>query len=126
MKQFYVFFMSLLASLNVSAQDKVMTIDNQTPGWLSSNMTYAQQVAVEDLTITGYINPTDIEFVNGLINRRSLKVLNLDKVHLVDEYNDDVLWRNFISCSKPLQKLVMPRTLVYSPNTSSLNEIVLL
>lgn len=29
MKQFYVFFMSLLASLNVSAQDKVMTIDNQ-------------------------------------------------------------------------------------------------
>lgn len=121
MKQFYVFFMSLLASLNVSAQDKVMTIDNQTPGWLSSNMTYAQQVAVEDLPITGYINPTDMEFVNGLINRRSLKVLNLDKVHLVDEYNDDVLWRNFISCSKPLQKLVMPRTLVYSPNTSSLN-----
>ena len=117
MKQFYVFFMSLLASLNVSAQDKVMTIDNQTPGWLSSNMTYAQQVAVEDLTITGYINPTDMEFVNGLINRRSLKVLNLDKVHLVDEYNDDVLWRNFISCSKPLQNLVMPRTLVYTPNT---------
>ena len=56
----------------MNAQDKVMTIDNQTPGWLSSKMTYAQQVAVEDLTVTGYINPTDMEFINGLIGKRNL------------------------------------------------------
>ena len=115
MKQIYIFLVCLLAFLNVNAQDKVMTIDNQTPGWLSSKMTYAQQVAVEDLTITGYINPTDMKFVNGLINQRKLKVLNINQVHLVDDNNnDDVLWQDFIDCRKPLQKLVMPSTLVYN------------
>ena len=119
MKQIYIFLVCLLAFLNVNAQDKVMTIDNQTPGWLSSKMTYAQQVAVEDLTITGYINPTDMKFVNGLINQRKLKVLNINQVHLVDDNNnDDVLWQNFIDCRKPLQKLVMPSTLVYNGSSS--------
>ena len=119
MKQIYIFLVCLLAFLNVNAQDKVMTIDNQTPGWLSSKMTYAQQVAVEDLTITGYINPTDMKFVNGLINQRKLKVLNINQVHLVDDNNnDDVLWQDFIDCRKPLQKLVMPSTLVYNGSSS--------
>lgn len=119
MKQIYIFLVCLLAFLNVNAQDKVMTIDNQTPGWLSSKMTYAQQVAVEDLTITGYINPTDMKFVNGLINQRKLKVLNINQVHLVDDNNnDDVFWQDFIDCRKPLQKLVMPSTLVYNGSSS--------
>ena len=124
MKQFYFFLVCLFASISMNAQDKVMTVDNQTPGWLSSKMTYAQQVAVEDLTITGYINPTDMKFVNGLINNRKLKVLNINKVHLVDDNNnDDVLWRDFIDCRKPLQKLVMPSTLVYngSPRLDATN-----
>ena len=78
MKQIYIFLVCLFASINMNAQDKVMTIDNQTPGWLSSKMTYAQQVAVEDLTITGYINPTDMAFVSKrlriytLYNRKKL------------------------------------------------------
>ena len=122
MKQIYIFLVCLLAFLNVNAQDKVMTIDNQTPGWLSSKMTYAQQVAVEDLTITGYINPTDMAFVNGLINSRKLKVLNINQVHLVDDNNnDDVIWRDFIYCKKPLQKLVMPSTLTGMAGLNSLN-----
>ena len=62
MKQIYIFLVCLFASISMNAQDKVMTVDNQTPGWLSSKMTYAQRVAVEDLTVTGYINPTDMEF----------------------------------------------------------------
>jgi hypothetical protein len=89
MKQFYFFLVCLFASISMNAQDKVMTIDNQTPGWLSSKMTYAQQVAVEDLTITGYINPTDLEFVNGLIQKRNLKVLNLYDAVTIDEDNND-------------------------------------
>lgn len=122
MKQIYIFLVCLLAFLNVNAQDKVMTIDNQTPGWLSSKMTYAQQVAVEDLTITGYINPTDMAFVNGLINSRKLKVLNINQVHLVDDNNnDDVIWRDFIYCKKTLQKLVMPSTLTGMAGLNSLN-----
>ena len=116
--KFYFFLVCLFASISMNAQDKVMTVDNQTPGWLSSKMTYAQQVAVEDLTITGYINPTDMKFVNGLINNRKLKVLNINQVHLVSDSGDDVLWKNFITCRKPLQKMIMPSNLVYGGSPS--------
>ena len=110
MKQVYIFLVCLFASIGMNAQDKVMTVDNQTPGWLSSNMTYAQQVAVEDLTVTGYINPTDMEFINGLIGKRNLKVLNLYNVVTIDKDNNDyVLWGNFIKAGKTLQKLILPK-----------------
>lgn len=110
MKQIYIFLVCLFASISMNAQDKVMTIDNQTPGWLSSKMTYAQQVAVEDLTVTGYINPTDMEFINGLIGKRNLKVLNLYNVVTIDKDNNDyVLWGNFIKAGKTLQKLILPK-----------------
>lgn len=110
MKQIYIFLVCLLASISMNAQDKVMTVDNQTPGWLSSKMTYAQQVAVEDLTVTGYINPTDMEFINGLIGKRNLKVLNLYNVVTIDKDNNDyVLWGNFIKAGKTLQKLILPK-----------------
>lgn len=49
MKQFYLFFMCLLASINMNAQDKVMTIDNQTSGCLSGNVTDEKKVTEEDL-----------------------------------------------------------------------------
>lgn len=110
MKQIYIFLVCLFASIGMNAQDKVMTVDNQTPGWLSSKMTYAQQVAVEDLTVTGYINPTDMEFINGLIGKRNLKVLNLYNVVTIDKDNNDyVLWGNFIKAGKTLQKLILPK-----------------
>ena len=106
----------------MNAQDKVMTIDNQTPGWLSSKMTYAQQVAVEDLTVTGYINPTDMEFINGLINKRNLKVLNLFNVVTINANNDDYyLWPKFIDyTSKTIQKVILPKIIkggYYTPIT---------
>ena len=110
MKQVYIFLVCLFASIGMNAQDKVMTVDNQTPGWLSSKMTNAQQVAVEDLTVTGYINPTDMEFINGLIGKRNLKVLNLYNVVTIDKDNNDyVLWGNFIKAGKTLQKLILPK-----------------
>ena len=110
MKQIYIFLVCLFASISMNAQDKVMTVDNQTPGWLSSKMTYAQRVAVEDLTVTGYINPTDMEFINGLIGKRNLKVLNLYNVVTIDKDNNDyVLWGNFIKAGKTLQKLILPK-----------------
>ena len=120
MKQIYIFLVCLFASIGMNAQDKVMTVDNQTPGWLSSKMTYAQQVAVEDLTVTGYINPTDMEFINGLIDKRSLKVLNLYDVVTIDkDYNDYVLWNNFIKASKVLQKLILPKVFKGSASFSA-------
>lgn len=120
MKQFYFFLVCLFASISMNAQDKVMTIDNQTPGWLSSKMTYAQQVAVEDLTITGYINPTDLEFVNGLIQKRNLKVLNLyDAVTIDEDNNDYYLWTCFVQTQgKILQKLVWPKKVKWQKEIS--------
>lgn len=133
MKQFYFFLVYLFASISMNAQDKVMTVDNQTPGWLSSKMTYAQQVAVEDLTITGYINPTDMKFINGLIKNRKVKVLDLNQVRLVSDSGDDVLWDNFMNFSgnsKILQKLVLPRHLVSWPfgidlETSNIDTLII-
>lgn len=114
MKQIYIFLMCLIASVSMNAQDKVVTIDNQTPGWLSSKMTYAQQVAVEELTVTGYINPTDMEFINGLVGQRRLRVLNLYDVNVINDKNRDYnLWDGFVDYTgydnKTLQKLILPR-----------------
>ena len=123
MKQIYIFLVCLFASISMNAQDKVMTVDNQTPGWLSSKMTYAQQVAVEDLTVTGYINPTDMEFINGLIGKRNLKVLNLYNVVTINANNDDYyLWPKFLdyNSSKTIQKVILPKIIkggYYTPIT---------
>lgn len=123
MKQIYIFLVCLLASISMNAQDKVMTVDNQTPGWLSSKMTYAQQVAVENLTVTGYINPTDMEFINGLIDKRNLKVLNLYNVVTINANNDDYyLWPKFLhyNTSKTIQKVILPKIIkggYYTPIT---------
>lgn len=123
MKQIYIFLVCLFASIGMNAQDKVMTVDNQTPGWLSSKMTYAQQVAVEDLTVTGYINPTDMEFINGLIGKRNLKVLNLYNVVTINANNDDYyLWQKFLgyNTSKTIQKVILPKIIkggYYTPIT---------
>ena len=46
MKNLFIIFAFLAVVCNMQAQEKVMTIDNQTPGWLSSKMTYEQQVNV--------------------------------------------------------------------------------
>ena len=38
MKNLFIIFAFLAVVCNMQAQEKVMTIDNQTPGWLSSKM----------------------------------------------------------------------------------------
>lgn len=95
MKLFF-FLVCLLAYLGMSAQDKVMTVDNQTPGCLSGNVTSGKKVTDEnlittpitinlknagtlpdiitgqkkytitDLTIVGEINGTDILFLREM------------------------------------------------------------
>ncbi len=128
MKQIYIFLVCLFASISMNAQDKVMTVDNQTPGWLSSKMTYAQQVAVEDLTVTGYINPTDMKFISGLIDKRNLKVLNLFNVVTIDDDNNDYcLWEDFLKFDyekKRLQKLTLPKRIKAIPEHAFLNCLV--
>lgn len=97
-------------SLSLKAQDTKMVIDNQTPGWLSSLLTYPQQKTVEDLTITGYINKTDMNFINGLIKYYNLKVIDLSDVTTISDGNEHYLWNNFLSFGeeKILQKVRLP------------------
>ena len=124
MKNLFIIFAFLAVVCNMQAQEKVMTIDNQTPGWLSSKMTYEQQVNVEDLTITGYVNETDMKFVCGLIENRKLTSLNLYDVNLTCDKGDNLIWNGFISFSNlylhnHMKKLVTPRKIEGRVNSST-------
>lgn len=112
MKKFTLLFCALVFITNLYAQETSITVDNQTPGWLSSLLTYSQQQSVEELTVTGYINRTDMNFINGLIKNRNLRILDLGEVNLAEtSFGDDVIWSRFLSFGeeKVLQKFIMPQ-----------------
>ncbi len=103
----------LCASLFIStaiyskAQQKSLTIDNQTPGWLSSKIAYGDQKTVENLTVTGYLNTSDLEFISSLAKNQSLHGrLDLELANIVgDTPNED----NYLKSSSK----------VFAHNTSS-------
>lgn len=73
-----------LLYVNISAQQISMTIDNQTPGWLSSKINYGDQQTLENLKVTGYINGSDIKFIRLLNTDCSLNgVIDLSEVNVV-------------------------------------------
>ena len=114
MKKFMYALCAMLTSSVLYAQETKLVVDSQTPGWLSSLLTYPQQKAVEELTLSGYINKTDMSFVNGLIRDQKLKVLDLSDVHLVgDSKGDDYIWDYFLSYGKEkmLQKVRLPQNI---------------
>lgn len=97
MKKFSFFSLMLLVHLCVYAQQTSLTIDNQTPGWLSSKINYGDQLTVQNLTVTGYLNKSDLEFIGTLIVNQSLnKKLDLTNSNIVGENNskNDQLWEN--------------------------------
>ena len=53
MKKFYFFFILACCSLNTFAQATSLTVDCQTPGWLSSMINYGDQQTLENIRITG-------------------------------------------------------------------------
>ena len=53
----------LCGCLNALSQATSLTVDCQTPGWLSSMIDYADQQTLENIKVTGYINGTDIIFI---------------------------------------------------------------
>lgn len=78
------------------AQTTTLEVDNQYPGWLSSKIPFKDQASVQNLTVTGYINGTDIKFIRELINNRQLSHLDLSDANIVaggDTYYIDK-WRN--------------------------------
>lgn len=82
-------FLSMLVLLictnlaTMFAQNTTLEVDNQYPGWLSSKIPFKDQASVQNLTVTGYINGTDVKFIRELINNRQLSHLDLSDAHIV-------------------------------------------
>ena len=61
-----------------------MTVDCQTPGWLSSMINFGDQQTLENIKVTGYINGSDIKFIRELNLSHNLKgVIDLEEVNIV-------------------------------------------
>lgn len=82
-------FLSMLVFLictnlaTMFAQNTTLEVDNQYPGWLSSKIPFKDQASVQNLTVTGYINGTDVKFIRELINNRQLSHLDLSDANIV-------------------------------------------
>lgn len=108
------------------AQNTTLEVDNQYPGWLSSKIPFKDQASVQNLTVTGYINGTDVKFIKELINNRQLSHLDLSDANIVaggDAYYIDK-WKNdykimrdnviglYMFCGK-LRYLSLPKSITY-------------
>lgn len=90
MKRLITICMMASISLAMFAQATSLTVDNQTPGWLSSKINYGDQTTVRNLKVTGYINATDLKFIGTLIQNRNLDGrLDLSEVNVVGETTSD-------------------------------------
>ncbi len=82
-------FLSMLVLLictnlaTMFAQNTTLEVDNQYPGWLSSKIPFKDQASVQNLTVIGYINGTDVKFIKELINNRQLLHLDLSDANIV-------------------------------------------
>lgn len=91
MKHSLTFILALCCHLMCGAQATSLTIDNQTPGWLSSKINYGDQTTVKNLTVTGYINQADLAFISDLMSKHNLSGhLNLTDVEIVDTKFSDL------------------------------------
>ena len=125
MKKFYLLILMQCCSIGLFAQAKSIEVDCQTPGWLSSKINYGDQLTVENLTVTGYINGTDIQFIRDLnLNRNLNGTIDLTNVYLVKggEYitayshtveKDNYLPSDAFGGLKPFKKLIYPKTVEY-------------
>lgn len=90
MKQIFTFLALSFSYMLCGAQATSLVVDNQTPGWLSSKINYSDQQTVENLTLTGYVNQTDISFISSLMEKHSLNGhLDMTNAEIVDvEYSN--------------------------------------
>lgn len=83
-----IIFASMIAG-QVFGQATSLVVDNQTPGWLSSKIAYGDQLTVEDLTVTGYLNDADLTLIATLMKSRALKKrLDLGNARIVSSTGD--------------------------------------
>ena len=111
------------------AQATSLTIDNQTPGWLSSKINYGDQQTLKNLKVTGYINGTDIKFIRELNLNRSLRgVIDLEDANILsggEAYyktyvtNDNVFTDYMFAGLRSLQKVILPKSLTSWKNAQA-------
>ena len=85
MKRIISFCMCLAMCMALFAQATDLTVDNQTPGWLSSKINYGDQQTVKNLKVTGFINSTDLQFIGTLMNKNLSGIIDLYDVNIVGE-----------------------------------------
>jgi len=81
--------MMFFVSNFVKSQSLSLEIDCQTPGWLSSKIDYLDQLNVQNLKVTGYLNYTDLSFIGSLFSNSLNGRLDLSEVHIIKGKNND-------------------------------------
>lgn len=120
MKHFLSLLMLLCSFSLCKAQATSLTIENQTPGWLSSKIGYGDQQTVQNLTVTGFLNSDDLNFIGTLIYNHSLNgVLDIEQCQIVDKNGtlSNTITKNVFSSggtnnNTVLNKIVLPSKLV--------------
>lgn len=108
----FIIFASVFHLLSHS-QATSLTVDCQTPGWLSSMINYGDQLTVKNLRITGYINETDLSFIGSLNKNQQLNgVIDLEDVQIVAENssNNNMLTKGYFGAH--IQHLILPKSLI--------------
>lgn len=108
--------MLLYVASPCKSQETSISIDNQVPGWLSSKLTYNQQLSLKELHVTGYLNGDDAIFINNLINNYSLVKLDLYGANIVDggiskTTKKNILESTFFSIGKHMERIILPQNL---------------
>lgn len=115
MKKYIVLIMLMLCCINIFAQQTTMTVDNQMPGWLSSKISYSDQLSLKNLTVTGYINGRDIEFIQNLMQNENKSLVHIDLTDATivagEGSKDNIVHYNyFFSKDRVGTFLALPRT----------------
>ena len=117
----FILALMLYGCLNAFSQATSLTVNCQTPGWLSSMINYGDQQTLENIKVTGYINGTDIQFLYDLNGRSLTGVIDLEDASMVKGGTPTISNDNempkflFNNQTKPIQKFIYPKTLVNIP-----------
>lgn len=128
MKHSLTFILALCCHLMCGAQATSLTIDNQTPGWLSSKINYGDQLTVKNLTLTGYLNATDLVFIGSMMQKHQLQNIDLTDANIVgDETHEDndISYKNIFGIKEKthVNRLALPKSInipVINNNETSL------
>ena len=111
MKRILSFYACFAMCMALFAQATDLTIDNQTPGWLSSKINYGDQQTVKNLKVTGYVNVTDLKFIGGLMQNRNLHgCVDLSEVNVVGN-KDNYMGNGSFNSEGTVNRLVLPKKL---------------